>query len=252
MTDNMPQEMSSQTQAPADRSVWVLGTAVFVVIVLILTVLLYIIAAGVLSPPAPRTSAERQLFMLEQIVEDKPDSVLAWADYINASTSAGQYRQAETLINQAENTVGSGLPEIELSRAKWLLAQGRDDEGLDQLEATIEITEEYRASELERLTAQGIAISPQQIKAEVLAEAGYLRALVLVERELWSEAKGAFDSVLVEQPTNADALVARGHVSIELGDEAAARSDFDQALVYIPDYQPALDGLDELGGGSDQ
>ena len=56
-----------------------------------------------------------------------------------------------------------------------------------------------------------------------------------------------FDVYLKEQPTAADVLVKRGTTKVEVGDEKGAEADFRAALKFIPDYQPALDGLEQIG-----
>ena len=42
-------------------------------------------------------------------------------------------------------------------------------------------------------------------------------------------------------------LVTRASAKVQLGDKKGAAADYRAALKYIPDYQPALDGLKQIG-----
>jgi lipoprotein NlpI len=46
----------------------------------------------------------------------------------------------------------------------------------------------------------------------------------------------------------ADVRVARGLLYEEIGRIDEARVDFEAALTYVPDYAPALEALDRIGG----
>ena len=49
------------------------------------------------------------------------------------------------------------------------------------------------------------------------------------------------------QPTDSDVLVTRAAAKVKVGDKKGAAADYRAALKYIPDYQPALDGLKQIG-----
>lgn len=251
MPDEIPDDAPRRGRSLDPALGW-LWAGLFVVVVLILSLLLYIVVAGVLNPPAPRTRAERQLFMLESVIEAKPESVAAWADYANAFTATGQYSSADEVIARAVAQLGEGVPEIELAQGKLLLARGVTDEARVQLESTIEVTIEFRNDELQRMAETGVTPPASLIKAEVIAEAALLMAQIDMEAEDWERAIESLDVALSEQPTNSDALVMRGHVRRSLGDAEAARADFEQALVFIPGYEPALEGLRMLEEGAGQ
>lgn len=234
---------------PVARWLWI---GIFTVVIIILSLLLYILIAGVLNPPAPRTQAERKLFMLEDVVQAKPESAQAWADYANAYTATNQLGKAQDTIDRAVAQLGEGVPEIELATAKLMLARGESDDALEQLDKTIVVAVEYRDSELARMAAAGVTPPTTLIKSDVIAESAMLAAQVHAEAARWQDVVSSLDTALAEQPTNSDALVMRGYAYIELGDTDAARADFDQALVFIPEYEPALEGLRTLEEGTGQ
>jgi tetratricopeptide (TPR) repeat protein len=78
-------------------------------------------------------------------------------------------------------------------------------------------------------------------------QAALVKAQALVAIKNYPDAVKAFDAYLKVSPTDSDLLVQRGLLKAQLGDKKGAAADFRAALTYIPDYQPALDGLKQIG-----
>lgn len=225
----------------------VLVIAIFVVLGAILTLLLWAVASGVFQRQAPRTFVERQVDMLESVVKEKPKSEEAWADYALALVAAKQYTRAESVLNRADKAVGKNVIDLELARAHLAYARGDKAAALKSTEMALKDGLEFRAKEMQRLASTGLTPDPTLIKGPILASAYYFHAQLLAERKDFVGAVEDLDRALAEESTSADALVMRGNLHIELSNEASAAVDFTQALEFIPNYQPAVEGMARLG-----
>lgn len=74
--------------------------------------------------------------------------------------------------------------------------------------------------------------------------AGYFNAgLLLMEQDSFAQAKSEFNLVIKNDPVHIKGFFFRGYANELLGDPAAAKSDYEVALRYAPDYALALEGL---------
>lgn len=236
---------------PAEVNRWLIA-AIIGVVVLILTVGLWIVATGIMNPPTPRTYHERQLDLLETVVKQKPKAVSAWSDYVRALTAAKQYSAAQRTLARAEKVVGKDTPELALERARLTLARGDQKQGAAELAKALKITQDLRKEVLAEFAKKGVVVDPKIIKGPVMAEIARLQGDQFASEKKWPEAIKAYSIALVERPTDADLLVLRGSVYLETDDAEKAEADFKQALEYIPDFQPALDGMKRLEKGNAQ
>ena len=221
--------------------------AIFVLLVAVFMVVLWAAADGLFQRQAPRSFVERQIDMLETVVLEKPESEEAWADYALALIAAKQYRRAEDVLNRANDAVGDDVADILLVRAHLAQARGDSASALDLTDQAIKGALEFREKELTRMAEQGLTPDATVVKGPILASAYYFRGQLLAEQEKYDEAVEALGRALVEESTSADVLVLRGNLYIELSNEASATADFEKALAFIPDFQPALDGMERLG-----
>ena len=77
--------------------------------------------------------------------------------------------------------------------------------------------------------------------------AALAKAAALITTKDYAGAIKVYDIYLADQPVDSDVLVQRATAKIQVGDKKGAEADFRAALKYIPDYQPALDGLKQIG-----
>lgn len=244
--------MSSQSTTPASRTktsdpvvTWfVYGIAA--VIVLILSLALWVLLTGIMNPPTPRSYHEKQLDLLEQVVKQKPKVATAWADWARALIAAKQYSQAQRVLDRGDKALGKKTPELDLERARLELARGKKDSALKMLDETLKLAQQIRADELGKLSEKAVVIDPRTIKGDVIANAADLKGDLLAEKAQWAEAEKAYSTAVYEKPQSADYLVQRGAVYIELKEFDKAKKDFEQALAFIPDFQPALTGLERV------
>ncbi len=242
-TDTMP------TRKAFDPTVRWLAIASFAVVVLILTLALWIVTTGIMDPPAPRSFYEKQIELLEQVVQEKPKVAAAWGDWARALIVAEQYSAAERVLKRGEKAVGTKTPELNLEWARLALARGDEDKALKLADKTLEVTKAFRKKELDALAEKAIFPDPRVVRGPVMAAAAAMKADLLAAKEQWAEAAKAYTIAVYEQPESADYLVKRGAVYIELGEEKKARADFERALTYIPDFEPALTALERLEKG---
>lgn len=247
MTSRQSTRGRSETGDPITR--WLIF-AIVSVVVLVLTLGLWIVATGIFNPPAPRTYHERQLDLLEQVVKKKPKVAKAWADWVRALTAAKQYSSAERVLARGEKAVGKDTPELNLERGRLLMARGKMKDAETQLAKALKITSDVRKKELDRMQALGILPNPRLIKGDVMREITSLQGDLYASEKKWPEAVKAYGLALFEDPQAADLLVKRGAVYIEMDEPKKAKADFDAALKFVPDFAPALTGLERLEKGT--
>jgi tetratricopeptide (TPR) repeat protein len=221
--------------------------AILVVTVIALTAVVYAVASNLVNRTTPRTYVERQVDMLESVVQEKPESEEAWADYALALVAAGQYSKAEKVLDSADRALGGEVVDIVYVRARLAAADGDPAKALELVEKAIGVGVEFRKAELARLAEKAVFPEENTIKGPILASAYYFQGSLYADTGQWDQALIAFGNAIKEEPSSADALVARGNAYLEVGDEEAARADFERALSMIPDYQPALDGREKAG-----
>ncbi len=243
-------ETNGSKRASVDSVIKWLAIASFAAVALILTLGLWIVATGIMDPPAPRSFYEKQIELLEEVVKEKPKVAAAWGDWARALIVAKQYSAAERVIERGEKVVGTKTPELNLERARLALARGDHDEALKLAEQTLKVTTAFREKELKALEEKAIFPDPRVVRGPVMAEAAAMKGDLLAAKKRWDEALKAYSIAVYEEPESADYLVKRGSVYIETGDEKKARADFERALTFIPDFEPALTGLKRLEKGT--
>jgi len=243
---------NSTPTGSGDPIIKYLAIGAFSVFVLILTATLWIISANIMDPPAPRSYHERQLELLETVVTQKPKSARAWADYARAYIAAKQYSQAARVLVRGEKIIGVATPELTLERARLSVARGDRAEGLKLVQNSIKVTTALRQKTIAELGAKGVTVDPRTVKGDEMASAGDLEGDLLAAEKQWPEAVKAYSIAVYEKPANADYLVKRGAVYIEMKEEKKAKADFEKALTYIPGFKPALSGLERIEKGSAQ
>ena len=73
------------------------------------------------------------------------------------------------------------------------------------------------------------------------------RGAIYQEQGDYAAAVEMYDLFLENRPPDTSVLVARGEAKAALGDTAGAEADFRDALRFIPDHAPALQGLEKIG-----
>ncbi len=224
----------------------VLGIAAVVVVWLV--TMLSAMIFGLLTPPSsPRTSAERDLMVLTGTVQSGKATTQTYAQYVGTLISAGQLAKAQQALDQALKIVKKDKSYLYAQQADLLLAQ-KDYQG------TVEAADKAIAEaekELEAFMDANVKANRKRGAAAVMPSSHSTAALAKAEALMASKdipnAIKAFDIYIKESPADSDILVRRAQAKVEVGDKAGATKDFKAALKFIPDYQPALDGLKQIG-----
>jgi tetratricopeptide (TPR) repeat protein len=225
-----------------------LTLAIILVIIIWLVSMLSAIMFGLLKPPtAPRTAAERDLMSMSATVQSGKASTQVYARYIGVLISAGKLNRAQQALDQAMKTAKTDKSFLYAQQAQLDLAQ-QDYKGTvtsaDQAMAAAE-------KELKAFMALNVA---NNRKAEAGAtiptsytDAALAKAEALAASKDYKGAIKSFDAYLKIQSTDSDILVQRALAKVSAGDKTGAEADYRAALKYIPDYQPAIDGLKKMG-----
>lgn len=235
-----------------DRRVRTMAYAAAAVVVLYLLTVISALFFGFINPSAPRTFSEREVAAWESVTRSLDASATAdqWQSYAVALIDDGQLQRAQQVIDQVNSN-----PAIDQSRGANMLfctalvqsAQGRQDEALESYMEVMTLTYEAYEQELES------GNSPSWAIAEGVHDNYYLsatdRAAIYRDQERWVEGIEMLDLFLEGQPRSAGILVDRAYLKVQAGDLEGAEADYREALRFVPDFDEALEGLEEIGVG---
>lgn len=237
----------SQQQDPLIRA---LITTILVIIVLTLVTVAYALLSGVFGTGAPRTFAEQRIMSAAARIEAGSKDPRDWMAYILALIDDGQYRKAQTVIDEGMATLEDQHISADMlyMQAELYLAQGDLDKALqtaDKALKTIRDTYEAEkvASEESGQPSKAVAFGISRNYWELLL----LKAEVYEKKQEWDMALACYDEYLADQTTAATVYTQRGKVREQLGDMDGAEADYRQTLVFIADYAEALEGLQRIG-----
>ena len=228
------------------ESLFWLQFGVLALVILILAAVLWaLITVSSLDTAAPRTAVERNVRALESAVAQDPENASTWAKLIRQQAISGDTSGAEKSVERADAALGTRRGPVAIEAARITFLEGDRDVALEEIDAALVIVAEETESERKSLAERGIAMDPdftgeidaRVLKAEILTEAGDREGAIV-----------AYTEALEFSGRMADVLLARGLLYEELGNVDEARTDFEAALTYIPDYAPALEALDRIGG----
>jgi tetratricopeptide (TPR) repeat protein len=223
---------------------WGIAAVVVIWLVSMLSAMIF----GLLTPPAaPRTAAERDLMSLTSTVKSGKANTQTYAQYVAVLISSGQLAKAQQSLDQAMKNAKTDKSYLYARQADLMLAKkdypatiAAADKAI--AEANKELKAFVAANKKANRKPYAGAVIPASYKDASLAKAEALTASGKSK-----DAIKSFDLYLEQSPTDSDILVLRAQVKIKVGDKKGAESDFRAALKYIPDYQPALDGLKQIG-----
>jgi tetratricopeptide (TPR) repeat protein len=240
--------MTDEGRKPAsagDRVNRALLYGVLSLIVLILGLVIWTVATGLTQPLAPRTAAERNIYKTEAAVKATPKDPKVWAEYATALVAAGRYGDALTAITAGEKAVGK-VPGLLLAHARVINARGDWQGALKEADAAVTAYLAVRKKKVEEATAKGIFMDPKTIEADGIIASHVFRAEIFTAHDQPDDAVAAYSSALEQDSRMSDVLAARGDLYVTLKKYDEARKDYEAALQFIPDYQPALKGLAKI------
>ena len=225
-----------------------LTLAIAGVIILWLVGILSAMMFGLLTPPkSPRTETEDQLMTLGQAVRSGRANSQTYAEYVSVLIGAGQLDKAQQALNEALQTAKADKSYLYAEQADLLYAQ-KDYKGTVAAadKAMAEANKELKAF-MANNVKNNLAPSAGAFLPTSYNDAALAKANALLASKDYAGGIKALDLYLKQSPTDSDILVQRGEAKILVGDKQGAAADFRAALKYIPDYQPALNGLKQIG-----
>lgn len=192
---------------------------------------------------APRTVVERDLSSWEIAVRERPDDARAWRELAYAYARAGRMDDALDTVREATTTTGKDV--FTAAEADLLFASGRYAEAIAAYDrAEQDLTAVFQDS-LERRERGQLKGFPNKTP---LGAVHHGRGLA--KRELGDIAGAISDLEKAVQalPNQAILLTDLADTYRLSGDTTRARDSYEQALRFIPDHMPALEGLRSLGG----
>jgi predicted Zn-dependent protease len=221
--------------------------AIFAVIILWLGGVMSALVFGMISPNhAPRTEAEAQLASLGAVVQSGKATTQQYAQYVAALISAEEYDKAQQSLNQGFKSTKADTSYLYAQQADLLLAE-KDYKGAASTADTAMATAQ------KEFAAQKADLKKNNMNATAAAlpdsftDAALTKANALLATKDYAGAVQAFDLYIAQSPTDSDVLTQRADAKIQTGDKNGAAADFRDALKYVPDYQPAIDGLKQIG-----
>jgi Flp pilus assembly protein TadD len=201
---------------------------------------------GLITPPvAPRTALERAVNVYGAQVRAGSSDSQIWAAYIGSLIDAGQRAQARA-------TIDAGLRSSMQNKSVILEMYARLQFVSNDYAGCIKTCDQVMSLARTELADRNALYVASGIKQSGVLPTSYNDAVLLKAnaQSRIGDYKGAvktYDAYLVLAPTDSDVMVLRAAAKVKIGDRTGAEKDYRQALKYIPDYQPALDGLKKIG-----
>lgn len=221
---------------------------IFLVIILWLVGVLSAMMFGLLSPAAaPRTEAEKDILTLNDAVQSGKATTQTYARYISVLISAGQLSKAQQALDEAFKTAKTDRSylyaqqaQLDLTRKDYAGTVAAADKAMAEAQSELKAFMDENVKNNRRRDA-GATIPTS------FTDAALAKAEALVSTHDNANAIKAFDVYLKSSPADSDILVQRAQIKLLVGEKSGAEADFRTALKYVPDYQPALDGLKQIG-----
>lgn len=208
----------------------------FFLVIIFLATVVSALWFGVLNPPAPRTSVERELMLAERLVSSNSSDPKAWDAYVSALIASKQYAKAQDVVNKAKRAKIDdpakqyfGLAQVRLDMADedYSKAIKNADETIKALEKQLEVeTKKYKATgNPTTMTSEGLGSTYESLlllKAEAYEKLGKDK-----------QAIESLDKYLILNPRAADILVWRGDLKMAIGDKKGAGVDYKDASQYV-------------------
>jgi tetratricopeptide (TPR) repeat protein len=222
----------------------VLASGVLVLLIIALTAA--VVYVGAQSRTVPRTQVERNLMVARQQTQTTPKDPNAWISLASAATQAEKYDEAGNAISALQQLTSQAV--VPLLRGDLAVAKGDLSGARGYYAKAVEQGKKDVNTEKDKAAEAGV--SPSQVKPSEAMVMAYLALGRLdMEAKDYGSAIKNLKAAVASDPTAADSLAALGDAEAAAGQTKAAEGSYKNALKFIPDYQPALDGLKRLQGG---
>lgn len=224
-----------------------LTLAIVSVVILLLLGVLYALLAGYFGSATPRTLVESQLTTLQDSAKAYPGSGPARQAYILALEAAGQSDAAMKEYKKALSET-KGIDKTAVYAAGiTLLFDKKDYKGTIALAKTaIADDDAARKAVIADMLKKDAIVTDAQFDQKHRITILLTSARASGALGDWKAAEEQLTRALELDPQASDLYVIRASAYEQLEQRDKAIADYKAALAYIPDYQPALDGLKRL------
>lgn len=245
-----PQRRPGRPPRKADPVIqWLTAAIVGIIIVWLIGVVSALLFGPLAPAQAPRTAAERDLGVLAAQVQSGKANTQTYARYVATLIGAGQLSRAQSALDQAVKTVKKDKSYLLAQQAQLDLATKNYQAAVSDADKTMaEAQKELAAYQQANIAANRYKDAGAFLPTSYTDAAMTKANAYMASNDYKSEIK-ALDVYLQKQPIDAGALVQRAQAKLKVGDKKGAEEDFRAALKYVPDLQPALDGLKQMGAG---
>lgn len=246
--DTLPAEEPAEEPATAPGldplSRWLLGVALVLVIVLLVTgafVVTYVFALR----DAPRTNAEYVVLVNRAAVTANPSDAAAWGRLAYAYEAMGRTSQALAVAEQGRKATAS--PSLLVVRADILRLVGRYADALATYNAALAETDAAVAAANLKLKNEGVSVSTGASSA--LTSVYFGRALTKHAMGDRAGALADLGDATKYAPDEANLWALLGDYQAEAGQWKSARASYQKALAFVPGLAQATAGLERLQKG---
>ncbi|MDZ4168894.1 MAG: hypothetical protein U1E26_04460 [Coriobacteriia bacterium] len=191
---------------------------------------------------APRTMAERDVATAESVVAEDRTSATAWARLAYAYAGADRYEEALEALERAKTADDADA--LVVVKADVLRLSGRSREAVTEYDRAL--TEALKIRERIRVERSKVGITGD------IGDDGLL--LVYWGRGLAKKDIGEINGAIAdlelaskENSRQVDIWVELGDLYAEKGDAVQAEQAYRAALMFVPDFAGAIQGLRDLG-----
>ena len=222
-----------------DRTVRLMGAAALGLIILYLLVVIGALVSGLLGEGRPvQTSAERDLRMYSNMIQQGANTEDVWARYVDALIRTKQYGKAQQVIDQARRAkivdprrqlLAVSQVNLFIARKDWKQAVKAADTGMAALQKQYQAdwTEYGKSKKPTVMTATGVGDNYYAML--------YAKAKALEQLKQPNEAIAALDEYLKKKDTAADVFELRGDLRAASGEKEKALADYRAARVFLED-----------------
>lgn len=192
---------------------------------------------------APRSTAERSVTEAEAQANFDPSKSDNWVRLAYAYAEAGRYRDALTAIERGRPVAKGSLDVVQ---ADVLRMSGQYREAIPYYDKALTYIDQEEQKAFRAQEKKGIFTrQPNQARAVAMYGKGLCQLELGDAKKAAANIKAASDIV----PTDSVMLVSLGDAYIVAKQPKLAEKAYKQALKMIPDYKPALEGLEKIKGG---
>jgi tetratricopeptide (TPR) repeat protein len=234
---------SGQAMDPLAKRLVIASAVVVAAVVAMTAAIVYFASVG---SKVPRTSVERDAMVALQKVRQSPKDTQAWMDLAAADIAAGKYDDAYSAIRGLSQLTKRAIVPLlkgDLANAKGDISGAREF----YAQAVVQAKQDHEA-DVKSAVQGGVtpgSVAPSQPEAEAYIALGRLDLQV----KDYDASIMHLQAALKIEPNAADTRTLLGDAQAAAGQKEAALASYKQALKFVPDYQPALDGVKQLNGG---